>query len=347
MKTKREKIIIPYGRQDITNEDIDAVTEVLTSDFLTQGPVLAKFEKAVSAYCNSQHAIAVNSGTSALHIACLSLGVSQGDIVWTSANTFSASSNCALYCGATIDFIDIHPLSFNICINDLEEKLLKARKKNLLPKVIIPVHLAGQSADMKKIFELGKEYGFKIIEDASHAIGGSYLEDKIGSCRYSDITVFSFHPVKIITTGEGGMALTNDSSLASSMNLLRSHGITRDQKHMIYESHGPWYYEQIDLGFNYRMTDIQAALGLSQFKRIDKYIGKRNNIADKYDNFLENLPFKLPYRNPDCYSSFHLYILRIDLAKVKKPHKEIFKFLRKKDVLSKLALYASIFPSFL
>jgi UDP-4-amino-4,6-dideoxy-N-acetyl-beta-L-altrosamine transaminase len=278
--------MIPYGRQNISEVDIQAVVDVLRSDFITQGPMIPAFEKAVADYCGAQHAVAVNSATSALHIACLALGVGKGDFVWTSPITFVASANCALYCGAQIDFVDIDPRTYNLDIERLSERLLQAEKLGSLPKVVIPVHMCGQSCDMARIHALSKRFGFKIIEDASHAIGGKYCGIPIGSCRYSDITVFSFHPVKIITTGEGGMALTNDIKLAKHMMRLRNHGITRNTDEMTHEPEGPWYYQQIDLGFNYRMNDLQAALGLSQLNRLDEFVLKRQMIAKRYDEML-------------------------------------------------------------
>lgn len=320
--------MIPYGRQDINQDDIDAVVDVLKSDFLTQGPAVPAFEKSVAEYCGAQHAIAVNSATSALHIACLALGVGNGDIVWTTPITFVASANCALYCGAEVDFVDIDPLTYNISVECLRKKLVKAEKNGNLPKVVIPVHFAGQSCDMAGIYTLSQQYGFKIIEDASHAIGGCYKDEPIGNCRYSDITVFSFHPVKIITTGEGGMALTNDTKLAKKMGLLRSHGITRDVKDMPHEPDGPWYYQQVDLGFNYRMTDIQAALGVSQMQRLDEFVSRRHTIANRYDERLKNLPLLIPLQQTDSYSSLHLYAIRIQLGQIKKTHQEVFETLR-------------------
>jgi len=303
--------MIPYGRQDINQDDIDSVVNVLSSDFLTQGPQVPKFEKLVSEYCKSDYAVAVNSATSALHLACLALNLKKGDWLWTSPNSFVASSNCALYCGASVDFIDIDPLTYNICVEDLERKLIISEAENKLPKIIIPVHFAGQACNMKKIHSLSKKYGFKIIEDASHALGGSYLKKPIGSCQFSDITVFSFHPVKIITTGEGGMATTNNEELAKAMVMLRSHGISRDSNDMSQKPDGPWYYEQLALGFNYRMTDIHAALGVSQIKRLDEYIKMRHNIAKKYDDELKNCELKTPFRHKDSFSAFHLYVIRL------------------------------------
>lgn len=305
---------IPYGRQDINQADIDAVVDVLRSDFLTQGPAVPAFEKAVADYCGAQHAVAVNSATSALHIACLTLGVGSGDIVWTTPITFVASANCALYCGATVDFIDIDPRTYNLSVERLAEKLVMAEKMGKLPKVVIPVHLCGQPCDMAGIHALGQQYGFKIIEDASHAIGGKYKNEPIGNGRYSDITIFSFHPVKIITTGEGGMAITNDAVLAKRMRLLRSHGISSTAADM--QPRPPqeiWNYQQIDLGFNYRMTDIQAALGLSQMTRLDSFVEKRHRIARRYDNELAGLSIQTPWQQPDAYSAYHLYLIRIKL----------------------------------
>ena len=324
--------MIPYGRQDISEADIQAVVDVLRSDFLTQGPVIPAFESAVASYCGVEHAVAVNSATSALHIACLALGVGIGDIVWTTPITFVASANCALYCGAEVDFVDIDARTYNLSVEKLQEKLESAKKTGRLPKIVIPVHLCGQSCDMAAIFELSKQYGFKIIEDASHAIGGKYKNEPIGSCRFSDITVFSFHPVKIITTGEGGMALTNNSELAKAMQLLRSHGITRDQKEMTHESDGAWYYQQIVLGLNYRMTDIQAALGLSQMTRLDEFVTKRHEIANRYNELLMGFPITLPWQHVDSYSALHLYVIRLQLDKINKIHKQVFEALRAANI---------------
>jgi UDP-4-amino-4,6-dideoxy-N-acetyl-beta-L-altrosamine transaminase len=303
---------IPYGRQDINQADIEAVVAVLRSDFLTQGPAVPAFEKAVADYCGAQHAVAVNSATSALHIACLAMGVDNGDIVWTTPITFVASANCALYCGATVDFVDIDPRTYNLSVERLAEKLALAEKTGKLPKVVIPVHLCGQSDDMKRICALSQQYGFKIIDDASHAIGGKYKDEPIGNCRYSDITVFSFHPVKIITSGEGGMAVTNDATLAKSLRLLRSHGVSSVIEDMqLRPAQEIWNYQQIDLGFNYRMTDIQAALGLSQMTRLDTFVEQRHRIAHRYDNELVSLPIQPPWQHPDTYSAYHLYPIRI------------------------------------
>ena len=325
--------MIPYGRQEIVQSDIDAVISVLKSDFLTQGPCVPKFEKKISKYCGAKYAVATNSSTSSLHLACLALGLVKGDWLWTSSITFVASANCALYCGAKVDFVDIDPTTYNLCPKALKNKLIKAKELGILPKIVVPVHLSGQSCDMKAIHELSKEYGFKIIEDASHAVGGSYKEQKIGSCQFSDITVFSFHPVKIITTGEGGIALTNNFELSESMSLLRTHGITRDPKKMTNESDGEWYYQQIKLGFNYRMTDIQAALGMSQLERLDNYISRRHELASRYNNFLKDLPIVIPYQDNSSHSSFHLYIIRL---KNEKTHKQVFEYLREKGVIVNL-----------
>ncbi|OIO82818.1 MAG: UDP-4-amino-4,6-dideoxy-N-acetyl-beta-L-altrosamine transaminase [Gallionellaceae bacterium CG1_02_60_948] len=320
--------MIPYGRQDISETDIQAVVDVLRSDFLTQGPAVPAFEKAVADYCGAGHAVTVNSATSALHIACLALGVGKGDVVWTSPITFVASANCALYCGADVDFVDIDPRTYNLSTERLAEKLAQAEKSGRLPKVVIPVHLCGQPCDMAGIHALSQRYGFKIIEDASHAIGGKYKGEPIGNCRYSDITVFSFHPVKIITTGEGGMALTNNENLAKRIQLLRSHGITREAGEMTHAPDGPWYYQQIELGFNYRMTDIQAALGLSQMSRLDEFVAKRHAIAKRYEQLLADLPVITPWQHPDGYSGLHLYVIRLKLAEIGKTHRQVFEALR-------------------
>jgi len=324
--------VIPYGRQDITQQDIDAVIEVLKSDFLTQGPQVPLFEKSVTDYVGASHGVATNSATSALHIACLALGLGGGDWLWTTAITFVASANCGLYCGAQVDFVDIDPRTYNMCPRALEKKLLSAEKKGTLPKVLIPVHLCGQSCDMEAIAALAKRFGFKVIEDASHAIGGKYQNRPIGNCRYSDITIFSFHPVKIITTAEGGMAVTNSLHLSEKMQRLRSHGITRDPALMTKKPDGPWYYQQIDLGFNYRMTDIQAALGISQLQRLDMFIAKRHQLAKRYNELLEPLPLTLPWQHPDSYSGFHLYVVRLKLDKIKQSHKEVFEALRQAGI---------------
>ena len=317
--------IIPYGRQDINQADIDAVVEVLRSDFLTQGPAVPAFEKAVSTYCGAQHAVAVSSATSALHIACLALGVGKGDSVWTTPITFVACANCALYCGATVDFVDIDPRTYNLSVERLAEKLAQAEKSGCLPKVVIPVHLCGQPCDMAGIYALSQQYGFKVIEDASHAIGGKYKDEPIGNGRYSDITVFSFHPVKIITTGEGGMAVTNDAVLAKRLRLLRSHGITSTETDMQPRPAGEiWNYQQINLGFNYRMTDIQAALGLSQMQRLDEFVTKRHAIARRYDRLLATLPVLTPWQDSDSYSGYHLYVIRLKLDEINKTQRQVY-----------------------
>ncbi len=328
--------MIPYGRQDISEADILAVVDVLKSDFLTQGPVVPAFEKVVSEYCNSSFAFAVNSATSALHISCLALGVTKGDLVWTSPITFVASANCALYCGADVDFVDIDAATYNMSVSALEEKLIKAEKNGRLPKVVIPVHLAGQSCEMDKIYALGQKYGFRIIEDASHAIGGKYKDRPIGGCHYSDITVFSFHPVKIITTGEGGMCLTNDPNIAIMLNRYRSHGIVRQASEMTHVPDGPWYYQQIELGYNYRMTDIQAALGLSQMKRLDEFVSARHVIADIYNELLNEEWLELPWQHPDTYSGLHLYIIRVKKNTHGITHRQLFEKLRIAGILVNL-----------
>lgn len=320
--------MIPYGRQDITQADIDAVVGVLCSDFLTQGPQVPLFEQRVAQHVGAQHALAVNSATSALHIACLALGLGQGDWLWTTPITFVASANCGLYCGAQIDFVDIDPRTYNLCPQALERKLQKAEREGRLPKVLVAVHLCGQPCDMAAIHALSQRYGFKVIEDASHAIGGKYRGEFIGNGRYSDITVFSFHPVKIITTAEGGMALTNHTELANKMALLRSHGITREQAQMTQEADGPWYYQQIDLGFNYRMTELQAALGVSQMQRLNQYVARRHQLAQRYDELLKALPVTTPWQHPDSYSGMHLYVIRLQLDKVARTHRQVFEALR-------------------
>mgnify|MGYP006417421359 FL=1 len=324
--------MIPYGKQDINQADIDAVVNVLKSDFLTQGVQTPLFEKIVSNYCGSKYGVAVNSATSALHVACLSLNLGKGDWLWTSPNSFVASANCGLYCGAKIDFVDIDTQTYNMSVAELEKKLIHAKQEKKLPKIVIPVHFAGQSCDMRKIHSLSKEYGFKIIEDASHAIGGKYLNRPIGGCQYSDVTVFSFHPVKIVTTAEGGLATTNSKELAEKMKLYRSHGITRDESLMANKPEGGWYYQQVDLGFNYRMTELQAALGVSQMQRLDEFIAKRHILQERYDSLLSSLPIIKPHQNTDSYSALHLYPIQIDLNKVSKNREQIFNELREKCV---------------
>ncbi len=329
--------MIPYGRQDINQADIDAVVAVLRSDFLTQGPIVPIFEKTVVDYCNAQHAVAVNSATSALHIACLAMGVGKGDSVWTTPTTFVASANCALYCGATVDFVDIDPRTYNMSVECLAEKLEQSRKAHKLPKVVIPVHLCGQTCDMAGIYALSQQYGFKIIEDASHAIGGKYKGEPIGNCRYSDITVFSFHPVKIITTGEGGMAVTNDDNLAKNMRLYRSHGITSDISDMHTRPvEEIWNYQQIELGFNYRMTDIQAALGVSQMQRLDEFVFKRHAIAKRYDELLADMPIITPWQHTDSYSGYHLYVIRLKLDEINKTQRQVYEAILAAGILVNL-----------
>ena len=324
--------MIPYGRQDISKDDVNAVLEVLQSDFLTQGPAVPAFEDKIKNYCGVKNAVAVNSATSALHIACLALDVGPGDRVWTSPITFVASSNCALYCGATVDFVDTDPLTYNISVKALHSKLEEAQKNGALPKVLIPVHLTGQSCEMAEVYALSKRYGFKIIEDASHAIGGKFLGEPIGNCAFSDITVFSFHPVKIITTCEGGVATTNNNDVAQKLRLLRSHGITRDENKMVNISHGSWYYEQILLGFNYRMTDIQAALGVSQMDRLDQFVTKRHELADRYNQLLKHLPLVLPWQNENSYSAFHLYVVKYEPINGGRSFNEVFEFIREEGI---------------
>jgi UDP-4-amino-4,6-dideoxy-N-acetyl-beta-L-altrosamine transaminase len=324
--------MIPYGRQDITQADIDAVVEVLQSDYLTQGPVVPLFEQTIANYCGAQHAVAVNSATSALHIACLALGLGPGDWLWTSPITFVASANCGLYCGAQVDFVDIDPHTLNMCVVRLAEKLALARQHGTLPKVVIPVHFGGQSCDMAAIGSLSKQYGFRIIEDASHAIGAKYQKKPVGSCDCSDITIFSFHPVKIITTGEGGMAVTNDEYLASRLKLLRSHGITRDASEMTTEAEGPWYYQQIALGYNYRMTELQAALGLSQASRLDEYVKKRVALAARYDEKLASLPVETQIQRDGNLSASHLYVIRLNLEKINLTKRQVFESLRSNGI---------------
>lgn len=319
---------IPYGRQNISEEDINAVVKILKSDFLTQGPAVPIFEDSVSRYCSSKYAVAVNSATSALHIACMALGVGPGDNVWTSPISFVASANCARYCGAILDFVDIDPLTYNMSADALALKLADAEVKGRLPKVVIPVHLCGQSCDMESIYLLSKKYGFYIIEDASHAIGGKYKGEPIGNCSYSNITIFSFHPVKIITTGEGGMALTNDHDLLVKMARLRSHGITREVDEMTVEPDGPWYYQQLELGYNYRMTDIQAALGISQMQRLDQFVVARHKIAKVYEELMASLPVTIPFQFDDSYSAFHLYVVRLQLNAINSSHKQVFERMR-------------------
>lgn len=322
---------IPYGRQSISEEDIQAVVDVLRSDWLTQGPAIGRFEQAVADYCGVRYAVAVSNGTAALHLACLAAEIGPGDRLWTSPNTFVASANCALYCGAAPDFVDIDVATYNMDADNLGIKLGEARQGHL-PKAVVPVHFAGNSCDMKKISRLCKHYDVTVIEDACHAIGGSYRDAKIGSCRYSDMTVFSFHPVKIVTTGEGGMVVTNSAELHQRLLRLRTHGITREDRFMESPSEGAWYYEQVDLGFNYRITDIQAALGTSQMKRIDEFVDRRRELARRYTEALNGLPLVLPHEHPDAYSAYHLYVIRLQLNAIKRTRREVFDALRQKGI---------------
>jgi UDP-4-amino-4,6-dideoxy-N-acetyl-beta-L-altrosamine transaminase len=328
--------MIRYGQQDITQADVDAVISVLRSVNLTQGPNIPQFEKCVLDHAGANYAVAVNSATSALHIACLALELGPGDWLWTSPNTFVASANCARYCGAQVDFVDIDPRTYNLCAKALEAKLYVAEKAGRLPKIVVPVHMCGQPCDMAAIHALSKKFGFKIIEDASHAIGGMYRNEPIGNCHYSDITVFSFHPVKIITTAEGGMALTKCSELATRLGLLRSHGITRDSTLMTQPMDGPWYYQQVALGYNYRMTDIQAALGVSQITRLTQYVNRRHEIAERYNELLSDMPVTLPWQHPDSYSAYHLYVICLQLDKISSTHLQVFKALQAKEIMVNL-----------
>jgi UDP-4-amino-4,6-dideoxy-N-acetyl-beta-L-altrosamine transaminase len=317
--------MIPYGRQHIDDGDIEAVVSVLRSDFLTQGPRVIDFEQAVCSFVGARHGIAVNSATSALHIACMALELGPGDVLWSPANTFLATANCARYCGADVDFVDIDAQTYNLSVPALAAKLAEAEAAGRLPKMVVAVHFAGQSCDMQGIAALARRYGFRVIEDASHAIGGRYQGQPIGDCRHSDITVFSFHPVKIVTTAEGGLAVTNDDKLAERMALARSHGMTRDPALMVGESEGAWYYEQISLGYNYRMTELQAALGLQQMKSIDRFVARRHELAKRYDQLLAGLPLQTPFQAPDNHSALHLYpIVLHDVAR----RREVFDAMR-------------------
>jgi len=324
--------MIPYGRHDISQQDIDGVIDVLKSDFLTQGPKVPAFENSLRSHTGVEYALAVNSATSALHIACMALELGEGDWLWTSPVTFVASANAGLYCGSKVDFVDIDSRTYNLCPKKLEKKLEIASLKGRLPKVLVPVHLSGQPCDMKRIKELCNKYNVKIIEDASHAIGGSYQGEPIGNCQYSDITVFSFHPVKIVTTAEGGAALTNDHELAAKMALYRSHGITRNHDEMTETSHGAWYYQQITLGYNYRMTELQAALGISQMMRLTEFVAARHKIAEYYNFLLKDLPVQIPYQLENTYSGLHLYVIRLQLDEISATHKEVFDELRANQI---------------
>lgn len=323
---------IPYGRQDIDQSDIELVTETLSSDWLTQGPRISQFESAISNYCQVKYAVAVSNGTAALHLICLALGIRAGDLVWTTPNTFVASANCARFCGADVDFVDIDPQTYNLSVDALEKKLKSAAENGKLPKLVIPVHFAGQSCDMEAMYSLSRKYHFHIVEDACHAIGGSYKNYKIGSCQFSDATVFSFHPVKLITTGEGGMIVTNNDELNLKLRTLLTHGITRDPTLMNEESHGPWYYQQITLGYNYRITDIQSALGISQLRKLDGYVNRRHELARNYDNKLQELPLIIPYQANYNYSAYHLYVIRLKLNAPSKTRLEVFNELREAGI---------------
>lgn len=329
--------MIPYGRQHITQDDIDAVEAVLRSDFLTQGPAVPRFEQVVASHVGAKHAVAANSATSALHIACLALGLGPGDWLWTSPITFVASANCGLYCGAKVDFVDVDPRTYNLCPIALEAKLVEAQAQGRLPKVVVPVHLCGQPCDMAAIHALSQRFGFKIIEDASHAIGGKYKDAFVGNCAHSDIAVFSFHPVKIVTTAEGGMAVTNDDALAQRMALFRSHGVTRDPALMTHAPDGPWYYQQVELGYNYRMTDLQAALGISQMQRLYDYVATRHQLAARYDAALADMPLTRPWQHPDSYSAYHLYVVRLDVAAGDiHTHARVFEAMRAQNIFVNL-----------
>lgn len=324
--------MIPYGRQDVSEADIDAVVAVLRSDFLTQGPVVPRFERAVAARCGARHAVAANSATSALHVACLALGLGPGDVLWTAPNTFVASANCGRYCGAGVDFVDIDPDTWNLSVPALRDKLARAKRAGRLPKVVVPVHLCGQPTEQEEIWDLAREFGFKVLEDAAHSLGASRNGEPVGSCKWSHVAVFSFHPVKIITTGEGGMAMTNDEELAWRMAALRSHGVTRDHARMEREPDGPWYYEQQELGYNYRMTDLHAALGLSQLGRLDEFVERRNALAWRYGRELSGLPVQLPTVRPENRSAFHLYVVRLRAGASSRTHREVFDFLREHGI---------------
>lgn len=325
---EKTKAVIPYATQSITEDDVKAVVRVLRSEWLTQGPAIAQFEARVAKHCGVKHAVAVCNATAALHISCLAMGLRSGERLWTSPNTFVASANCALYCGAQVDFVDIDPATYNMGVSALAKRLAEAEKEGTLPEVVVPVHFSGQSCQMREIHNLSKQYGFQIIEDASHAIGAKYLGQPVGACQYSDLTVFSFHPVKIITTGEGGMVLTNRTDLYEKLIRLRTHGITRDEKFLENPSEGPWYYEQVELGFNYRITDIQAALGLSQMDRLDLFMTRRRWLAARYNEELRGLPLTLPWQHADTQSSWHLYVIRLDLSRIGKTHRQVFEELR-------------------
>jgi UDP-4-amino-4,6-dideoxy-N-acetyl-beta-L-altrosamine transaminase len=324
--------MIPYGRQDISDADVEAVVATLRSDWLTQGPAVPRFEAEFARRCNATHAVAASNATASLHIACLALGLGPGDLLWTTPNTFVASANCARYCGADVDFVDIDPRTYNMSVAVLETKLAAARAAGRVPKIVVPVHFAGQACEMRAMRRLADEYGFRIIEDASHAVGADYGNAPVGDCQFSDVAVFSFHPVKIITTGEGGMATTNDAALASRMATLRTHGITRDPQQMIGESQGPWYYQQIALGLNYRMTDIQAALGASQLTRLSQFVERRRELARRYDELLARMPVTRPWQHPDTRSAWHLYVVRVEQRRTGRARRDVFEGLRKAGI---------------
>lgn len=328
--------MIYYGKQNVNGADIKAVVDVLQSDFLTQGPVLEQFEQKVAQYCGAKYAVAVTNATSALHIACRAAGLGKEDVLWTSPITFTASANCGRYCGADVDFVDIDAATYNMSVDELEKKLKKAKSNGRLPKLVVPVHLAGQSCDMKRIHELSVEYGFTVLEDASHAIGADYLDTKVGSCVYSDMAVFSFHPVKIITTGEGGMILTNNEALYKKLCLYRSHGITRDAELMTCEADGPWYYQQLYLGYNYRMTELQAALGFSQMDRLDEFVARRRYLVDRYNELLQDLPVITPHVLEGTNPSWHLYMVRVDFSKLKMDKVQLFSEMKKRGIVLNL-----------
>lgn len=328
--------MIYYGKQSVNEEDIAAVETVLRSDFLTQGPAIERFERCVADYCGAQYAVAVCNATAALHIACCAAGLGAGDILWTSPITFVASANCGRYCGADVDFVDIDERTYNMSVDALAEKLRRAKAENRLPKVVVPVHLAGQSCEMKRIRELAEEYGFTVLEDASHAVGADYLDTKVGGCTFSDMTVFSFHPVKIVTTGEGGMILTNNRDLYEKLTLYRSHGITRDPEKMTHTADGAWYYQQIDLGYNYRMTDLQAALGYSQMQRLDAFVARRRELAAHYDELLRDLPLRTPHVMEGAEPSWHIYVVRLDFARIAKTKEQIFSEMKEQGIILNL-----------
>lgn len=339
MSFERGNREIPYGRQSITAEDIQAVVDVLKAPFLTQGPKIAEFEKALAARCGVPYAVAVASATGGLHIAYEAAGLGSGKRLWTSPNTFVASANCALYCGAEVEFVDIDPKTYNMSVARLSEKLEGAARSGALPDIVVPVHFSGQPCDLEEIRTLSRKYGFKVVEDAAHALGADYRGSMVGSCAYSDLTVMSFHPVKMVTTGEGGAILTRSSEFYEKLLRLRSHGITRDPARMKSLSLGPWYYEQIDLGYHYRITDMQAALGLSQLKRLDQFIERRRALAKRYYSLLEGLPVVLPFQQTNQESSWHLYVIRLLSDRLKWTHRQVFEALRARGIGVNLHYY--------